>query len=73
MQLNQARGERGGIDPDALFGTDRFVSVTAGFRLFLGGGPMRMGSYGVLDDMTTTHGSGDGRNPDTGSHNGMHH
>lgn len=73
VQLNQARPERGGIDPRTLFGTERFVSVTAGFRLFFGGGPMRMGSYGVLDDMTTTHGSGDGRNPDTGSPNGMHH
>jgi hypothetical protein len=26
--------------------------VSAGARIFLGGGPMRMGSYGVLDAMT---------------------
>jgi len=55
MQHNRVWEERGGIDPKALFGTDSFFSISAGFRLFFGGGPMRMGSYGVLDDMTTMH------------------
>jgi hypothetical protein len=35
-----------------LFGTTRFFSLTAGARLYFGGGPMRMGSYGVLDAMS---------------------
>ena len=72
VQHNRVRPERGGIDPGTLFGARSFFSLTAGFRLFLGAGPMRMGSYGVLDDMTTSHGSGGGRNPDAGSGH-MHH
>ena len=40
------------LEPDALFGTDSFWSVSLGARVFLGGDPMRMGSYGVLDAMT---------------------
>jgi len=52
---NRVRGERGRIDPDELFGTDSFWSISAGFRIFLGGGPMRMGSYGILDAMTVMH------------------
>jgi hypothetical protein len=55
VQYHRVWEERGGITPEALFGTDRFWSATLGFRLFFGGGPMRMGSYGVLDDMTTMH------------------
>jgi hypothetical protein len=39
-----------------LFGDDRFWGISLGVRLFLGSaGPMRMGSYGVLDDMTSNH------------------
>ncbi|HEX8392325.1 MAG TPA: hypothetical protein VF665_08230 [Longimicrobium sp.] len=57
VQHFRASGERGGIDPRDLFGASRFWSVSAGFRVFLGSaGPMRMGSYGVLDDMTSSHG-----------------
>ena len=52
VQHYRVRGERGGVEPEALFGGDRFWSLTAGFRVFLGGGPMRMGSYGVLDPMS---------------------
>lgn len=44
--------ERGGIDPEALFGSDSFASVSLGVRLFVGGDAMRMGSYGVLDAMS---------------------
>jgi hypothetical protein len=51
LQYNRVSAERGGVDPVALFGRDRFWSATAGFRLYLGGGSMRMGSYGVLDPM----------------------
>ena len=35
-----------------LFGDDRFSALTLGARIFFGGEPMRMGSYGVLDPMT---------------------
>jgi hypothetical protein len=55
VQHNHVSPERGGIDPEALFGARSFWTVSAGFRLFFGGGPMRMGSYGVLDDMTLMH------------------
>ena len=55
-QHNRVWNERGEADTRALFGGDRFWSVSAGVRLFLGSaGPMRMGSYGVLDDMTSNH------------------
>ncbi|HEX6060306.1 MAG TPA: hypothetical protein VFZ11_14950 [Gemmatimonadaceae bacterium] len=52
VQRNRVTAERGGIDPRALYGSRHFWSVSAGARLFLGGGPMRMGSYGALDPMT---------------------
>ncbi|HEU0299224.1 MAG TPA: hypothetical protein VFR37_07220 [Longimicrobium sp.] len=56
VQHHRVWGERGGIDPTLLYGDDRFWSVTAGVRVFLGSaGQMRMGSYGVLDDMTWSH------------------
>jgi hypothetical protein len=32
-----------------------FLAVSAGARIFLGGGPMRMGACGVLDDMPLRH------------------
>lgn len=51
-QYNRVSAERGGIQPAALFGTDRFWSLSLGVRMFFGGDPMRMGSYGVLDPMT---------------------
>lgn len=55
-QHNRVWHERGDVDPEELFGQTSFWSLTAGFRIFLGsGGPMRMGSYGVLDDMTSNH------------------
>lgn len=55
VQSSRVSAERGGIDPAALFGGRTLWTVSAGFRLFFGGGPMRMGSYGVLDDMTLMH------------------
>jgi hypothetical protein len=51
IQHNRVWGARGGVSPGALFGRDGFWSATAGFRLYFGGGGMRMGSYGVLDPM----------------------
>ena len=35
-----------------IFGRTSFWALTAGVRVLLGGDPMRMGSYGVLDAMT---------------------
>jgi hypothetical protein len=56
LQHNRVWRERGQADVQALFGDDRFWGVSLGVRLFLGSaGPMRMGSYGVLDDMTSNH------------------
>jgi hypothetical protein len=55
LQHFRVRPERGGIMPDALFGRSSFWSVSAGVRVFLGGEPMRMGSYGILDPMTAMH------------------
>jgi hypothetical protein len=52
LQYHHVSAERGGVDPQALYGTRSFWSVSAGMRLFFGGGPMRMGSYGVLDPMS---------------------
>jgi len=60
VQHGRVRAERGGIDPDALLGGHTLWSVSAGFRLFFGGGPMRMGTYGVMDDMTLMHHPMDG-------------
>lgn len=52
LQHHNVAGERGGISAQDLFGTTSFQAMTAGFRIFFGGGPMRMGSYGVLDPIT---------------------
>lgn len=54
VQRNRVGAERGGIDPRDLFGGRDFWSVSAGARLFFGGGPMRMGGYGALDPMTAS-------------------
>lgn len=55
VQYNRIRPDRGGIDPAALFGRDNFWSMSAGLRVFVGGEPMRMGTYGILDPMTAMH------------------
>ena len=52
LQHSRVRPLRGDVEPEALFGRDEFWSATAGFRLYFGGGSMRMGSYGVLDSMS---------------------
>lgn len=54
-QIHRVNGDRGGIDPQDLFGTDSFWSFSFGARIFLGGDPMRMGAYGILDPMTAMH------------------
>jgi len=66
VQHSRVSAERGGIDPAALFGSRTLWTVSAGFRLFFGGGPMRMGTYGVLDDMTLMHHPTDGMAGTTG-------
>ncbi|MGH7445185.1 MAG: hypothetical protein ACREKM_09925, partial [Longimicrobiales bacterium] len=67
IQHSRVSAERGAVDPEALFGARTFWRLSAGFRLFLGGGPMRMGSYGVLDPMTSMH-RGDMSAPDHTEH-----
>ncbi|HEU4630796.1 MAG TPA: hypothetical protein VFS08_13675 [Gemmatimonadaceae bacterium] len=51
LQHFRVRAERGGIEPAALYGRESFWSLSAGARIFFGGGPMRMGAYGALDPM----------------------
>ena len=53
VQHHQVRGDGGGIAATELFGGTRFWVVSVGARIFLGGEPMRMGTYGVLDAMTS--------------------
>lgn len=59
-QFHSVRSDRGGVDPAALFGTRSFWSLSFGTRVFLGGEPMRMGAYGVLDPVIAAHGEGGG-------------
>jgi hypothetical protein len=54
-QWNRVAQDGGGIEPAALYGRSSFFTLSAGFRLFLGGEPMRMGGYGVLDSATSMH------------------
>ena len=54
-QFNRADHERGPLKPVELYGRRTFWTLSAGFRMFLGGDPMRMGSYGILDPMTLMH------------------
>ncbi len=52
---HRVEAERGDFDPSALFGDNRFWSISLGARIFFGGEAMRMGTYGVLDAMTRMH------------------
>jgi len=53
VQYHRVRAERGDLPHGGFPGKDSsFWVLSLGARLFLGGGPMRMGSYGVLDPMT---------------------
>jgi hypothetical protein len=54
-QYHHVQADEGNIDPVSLFGRRNFWTLSAGMRLFLGGDPMRMGSYGILDPMTMMH------------------
>jgi hypothetical protein len=51
LQHNDVGRERGPVGPQSLYGASSFWNVSLGMRFFLGGGPMRMGSYGTLDPM----------------------
>jgi hypothetical protein len=51
LQHNDVQRERGPVGPHALYGASSFWNISFGMRLFLGGGAMRMGSYGLLDPM----------------------
>ena len=54
-QFNRVKKHEGNIAPESLFGRSRFWTLSMGARVFLGGEPMRMGAYGVLDPMTAMH------------------
>ena len=51
-QYNRVSAERGEVSREEFPGRGSYWVVSLGARLFLGGGPMRMGSYGILDPMT---------------------
>lgn len=51
-QHHQVTGDRGMVSAGEPFGGNSFWAISVGARVYLGGGPMRMGSYGVLDAMT---------------------
>ena len=53
LQYVRVREDRGALDPVVLFGSDSFWGLSLGARILLGGNPMRMGVYGVLDPMTS--------------------
>ena len=79
-QHNRVSHERGPVEfaPENLFGTSSFFSFSAGVRVFLGGGPMRMGRYGVLDPMTAAmraggHDHGHDHNHHHHDHDHHHH
>jgi hypothetical protein len=52
VQNHQVRGAQGAVSATDLFGRTSFWALSVGARLYFGGDPMRMGSYGVLDSMT---------------------
>ena len=53
VQYHRVRAERGEVPQGRFPGSNSsFWVLSLGARLFLGGGPMRMGSYGMLDPMT---------------------
>ncbi len=52
VQFFRVAEDWGGFDPEELYGSSTGFVLSLGFRLFFGGEPMRMGSYGVLDPMT---------------------
>lgn len=58
VQHHAVRSDRSAIDPHLLYGNSRVWSITTGVRVFLGGGAMRMGSYGQLDPMTAANHKG---------------
>lgn len=51
-QYHQVRGDRGPVSATDLYGTTSFWALSFGARIFLNGGPMKMGTYGVLDPTT---------------------
>lgn len=53
VQRHGVRPDRGTVQPVDLFGARSFWAITAGARIFLGGDPMPMGRYGVLDAVTS--------------------
>jgi hypothetical protein len=71
LQHSAVSPGRGAVSPQALFGGRTLVSLSAGMRLFFGGGPMRMGSYGILDPMAAGMQPGAG-SAHVGTHAGTH-
>jgi hypothetical protein len=60
VQHHQVRGDQGAVSATDLFGGTSFWAISLGARVFFGGDPMRMGSYGVLDPATAMNRAGAG-------------
>jgi hypothetical protein len=73
FQHNSVHGERGRADPYSLYGSAGFWSLSFGLRFFIGGAPMRMGSYGLLDPMAAAMRPGQSPSSESMSHEGMMH
>ncbi|HET9948823.1 MAG TPA: hypothetical protein VFQ22_07865 [Longimicrobiales bacterium] len=52
VQYHAVRRDQGRVTPEALYGRRSAWALTFGARIYLGGDPMPMGQYGVLDPMT---------------------
>jgi hypothetical protein len=52
VQHHQVRADTGPVTATDLYGRTSFWALSLGARIFIGGEPMRMGSYGALDSMT---------------------
>ncbi len=63
----------GSLAPERLFRTNSVWSLSAGMRLYFGGGPMRMGSYGILDPMSVMHRGMEGEAHHGGEEHPHHH
>jgi hypothetical protein len=51
LNYHNVVNRRGDVAARELYGGNHIVSLSAGARIFFGGGPMRMGMYGIRDAM----------------------
>jgi hypothetical protein len=71
LNYHNVVNHRGNLAAQELYGSNHIFTFSAGARLFLGGGPMRMGMYGIRDPMTDHAGRQDAQHGPAGDH--RHH